>query len=75
MNSAKDRTPVPAPIAEQDAAHPEGKTTITKPTRSDGKNGQRPTGADVGDALRAVYREAVAEAVPDEMLDLLNKLG
>ena len=32
-------------------------------------------GANVGDALRAVYREAVAESIPDEMLDLLNKLG
>ncbi|MBR0551152.1 hypothetical protein J7S20_01380 [Sphingomonadaceae bacterium LXI357] len=29
----------------------------------------------VGDALRAVYREAVSEEVPDEMIDLLNKLG
>lgn len=32
-------------------------------------------GPDVGEALRAVYRNAVAEQVPDEMLDLLNKLG
>ncbi len=29
----------------------------------------------VGDALRAVYQDAVAESVPDEMLDLLKKLG
>lgn len=29
----------------------------------------------VGDALRAVYREAIDEDVPDAMLDLLNKLG
>lgn len=28
----------------------------------------------VGDALRAVYREAVDEQVPDELLDLLKKL-
>lgn len=28
----------------------------------------------VGDALRAVYREAVGEQVPDSMLDLLSKL-
>lgn len=28
----------------------------------------------VGDALRAVYREAVREDIPDEMLDLLKKL-
>lgn len=29
----------------------------------------------VGEALRAVYRDAVSESVPDEMLDLLKKLG
>ncbi len=28
----------------------------------------------VGDALRAVYRDAAAETIPDEMLDLLSKL-
>lgn len=30
---------------------------------------------DVGDALRAVYREAIDETIPDEMLSLLDKLG
>jgi hypothetical protein len=30
---------------------------------------------DVGHALRAVYQDAVAESVPDDLLDLLNKLG
>lgn len=34
-----------------------------------------PTEKSVGDALRAVYREAVDENVPDSMLDLLSKLG
>lgn len=29
----------------------------------------------VGTALRAVYHDAVSERVPDEMLDLLSKLG
>jgi hypothetical protein len=29
----------------------------------------------VGDALRAVYHDAVDEKVPDSMLDLLSKLG
>ncbi|WP_197054257.1 NepR family anti-sigma factor [Sphingomonas sp. 37zxx] len=28
----------------------------------------------VGDALRAVYRQAVDESIPDELLDLLRKL-
>ncbi|MFD1786978.1 NepR family anti-sigma factor [Sphingomonas floccifaciens] len=30
---------------------------------------------DVGAALRAVYHDAASEAVPDEMLELLKKLG
>lgn len=29
----------------------------------------------IGDSLRAVYREAVEETVPDELLDLLKKLS
>lgn len=29
----------------------------------------------VGDALRAVYHDAAAESVPDEMLELIKKLG
>ena len=28
----------------------------------------------LGNALRAVYQDAASESVPDEMLDLLNKL-
>lgn len=28
----------------------------------------------VGDALRAVYRQAIDESIPDELLDLLKKL-
>ena len=53
---------------------PKGKTIASA---RQGKSGtpKRAHGADVGEALRAVYREAVAEDVPDEMLDLLNKLG
>ena len=30
---------------------------------------------EVGQALRAAYQQAVSEAVPPEMLDLLGKLG
>ncbi|WP_375397669.1 NepR family anti-sigma factor [uncultured Sphingomonas sp.] len=29
----------------------------------------------MGNALRSVYQVTVSEPVPDEMLDLLNKLG
>lgn len=31
-------------------------------------------GRNVGDALRQAYDEAVGEAVPDDLLDLLKKL-
>jgi hypothetical protein len=44
------------------------------PAKSGGKKAER-TGRNVGDALRAVYQDAVSEHVPDEMLDLLKKLG
>lgn len=50
------------------------KTADDKTPRRDEKKtggGER----DVGEALRAVYHDAVSESVPDEMLDLLKKLG
>ena len=31
--------------------------------------------AEIGQALRKAYRDAVDEAIPPEMLDLLGKLG
>ncbi|WP_315763156.1 NepR family anti-sigma factor [Sphingomonas sp. Y38-1Y] len=43
------------------------KPSTTEPSKPQNKN--------VGDALRAVYREAVEEQVPDDLLDLLKKLG
>ena len=48
------------------------------PRRGGGKQGDAGHGGgsrNVGDALRAVYQDAVSESVPDEMLDLLKKLG
>jgi hypothetical protein len=45
------------------------------PPRKDGSGNMPQGGANVGEALRAVYRDAVAETIPDEMLDLLNKLA
>jgi len=33
-----------------------------------------PVDSDIGGALRAAYKSAVDEAIPPEMLDLLNKL-
>lgn len=46
----------------------------TPPGKGGGKSGER-TEKNVGDALRAVYQDAVSENIPDEMLDLLKKLG
>ena len=39
------------------------------------RRGPEQRSPEVGEALRAIYRSAVAEQVPDELLDLLNKLG
>lgn len=50
-------------------------STVGERPRKNGKAGKPSSGIEVGNALRAVYHDAVAEAVPDEMLDLLNKLG
>ena len=44
------------------------------PQREDGKTGSGGE-RNVGEALRAVYHDAVSESVPDEMLELLKKLG
>lgn len=45
----------------------------TTPRRQQQKQGGKDR--NVGDALRAVYHDAVSESVPDEMLELLKKLG
>lgn len=37
-------------------------------------SGQQPMDRSMGDALRAVYHEAIDEQIPAEMLDLLKKL-
>lgn len=44
-----------------------------KSPRKGASDGSKP-GRNVGDALRAAYDEAVGEAVPDDLLDLLKKL-
>ncbi|WP_235524007.1 NepR family anti-sigma factor [Sphingomonas sp. Leaf33] len=43
------------------------------PRQNGGKGGGQER--DVGEALRAVYHDAASETVPDEMLELLKKLG
>ena len=36
---------------------------------------KRGPNAEIGQALRQAYRDAIDEAIPPEMLDLLGKLG
>lgn len=48
--------------------------TSDQPVDTDKKSGVNAKDRDVGDALRAVYREAVDEQIPDDLLDLLKKL-
>ena len=48
------------------------KTNGQPPKADDGKEGK--SDRDVGNALRRAYDEAVNEAVPDDLLDLLKKL-
>lgn len=45
-----------------------------KPPKAKGGNDANRPGKSVGDALRQAYDEAVREAVPDDLLDLLKKL-
>lgn len=40
-----------------------------------GGGDENPPGGNIGDALRRVYHDAVDEAVPDDLLDLLKKLS
>ncbi|WP_448661131.1 NepR family anti-sigma factor [Sphingomonas sp. CJ20] len=44
-----------------------------QPKAKNGADTPRP-GRNVGDALRQAYDEAVGEAIPDDLLDLLKKL-
>jgi hypothetical protein len=49
---------------------PAEETALTPTSRKKrGHNGE------VGQALRAAYRQAIEEDIPPEMLDLLGKLG
>ena len=67
VNSAEEEMTAAALRADQAAPQ--------RAANGDGRKAPPRRAPDVGEALRAVYRDAVAEQVPDEMLDLLNKLG
>lgn len=58
--------------SQDDAKTGTGPKVSGKKDAASGK--QESGGRSVGDALRAVYREAADESVPDSMLDLLSKL-
>mgnify|MGYP001032842163 CR=1 FL=1 len=47
---------------------------MKKPPKSDGGKETGRPGRNVGVALRQAYDEALGEAVPDDLLDLLKKL-
>jgi hypothetical protein len=51
------------------SAKDETKMPLKRKGGSEGKPGRN-----VGDALRQAYDDAVSEAVPDDLLDLLKKL-
>lgn len=50
------------------------KEETNRPPKPRGGTGSSKPGRSVGDALRQAYDEAVREAVPDDLLDLLKKL-
>lgn len=54
----------------------EGEKTAKRTTAEDQamKRSKPAESTNVGNALRAVYQDAIGESVPDEMLDLLSKL-
>ncbi len=47
---------------------------MKNPPKTDGGKETGRNGRNLGDALRQAYDEAVSEAVPDDLLDLLKKL-
>jgi hypothetical protein len=54
-----------------------GRPSSKRDKKSDDKNDKDKKGKDeaMGAALRSVYHAAASEPVPDQMLDLLRKLG
>jgi Anti-sigma factor NepR len=58
--SGRRRKPDPSPPAD---------------SKSMTKSGKKRPNAEIGHALRKAYSDAVDEAIPPEMLDLLGKLG
>lgn len=53
-------------------AQPAGSANVGKAARAKGKKNGAP--GDVGQMLRGAYRQTVEEAIPNDLMDLLNKL-
>lgn len=51
-----------------------GPAKAAAPARAKGKKAGGRGSGDVGQMLRGAYRQTVEEAVPDDLMDLLNKL-
>jgi len=62
---------------ELSSSHDTSKAADTPTNTGAGKSGgKQPSRThDMGSALRTVYQQTVEENVPDEMMDLLGKLG
>jgi len=63
LSSSDDQSQLERRPARQPAA---GKSDVEPPV---------PREQQMGDALRSVYQRAVDEKVPDDLMDLLGKLG
>jgi hypothetical protein len=50
-----------------------GETDI--PTSKPARRRKRADSPEVGNALRSVYQQTIDEKIPDDLLDLLGKLG
>lgn len=60
-------------LAKESSGTPEGDKSGSKSTQR--RREESPRDSNVGDALRSVYSQAVDEPIPNEFLDLLNKLN
>ena len=52
-----------------------GHSRRSKQTTASGKSARKQRPSDLGRALRSVYDDTLREAVPDDLLKLIGKLG
>jgi len=62
-------------VIEWGFALPDRRSSKGEKPGNDGTKSKKVKDEAMGTALRTVYHDAVSEPVPDEMLDLLRKLG